>query len=162
MTNEHYNEKSSFIFNYCIFFLLSEEAISQIGGISASKLGSVCADVVDNKKIEFEPGFFHVVSKNAWDSDGHLENLFSSDDSVRRSTGIYFRFTYGLWDKLEIGASISTDLQRSRWGLKYIVYSKEKLGFALIAGANIPFDNKDVDKSIRLSNNITSVGGGAV
>ncbi|RLD55610.1 MAG: hypothetical protein DRJ05_12675, partial [Bacteroidetes bacterium] len=40
--------------------------------------------------------------------------------------------------------------------------SKEKLGFALIAGANIPFDNKDVDKSIRLSNNITSVGGGAV
>jgi len=151
------------LFSIVVFFsLLSKEAISQVGGISASKIGAVSVDVVDNKKIEFEPGFFHVVSKNVWDSDGHLENLFSSDDSVRHSTGIYFRFTYGLWDKLEIGASISTDLQRSKWGMRYIVYSKEKLGFALIAGANIPFDNKEIDKSIRLSDNLTSIGGGAV
>ena len=33
---------------------------------------------------------------------------------------------------------------------------------ALIAGANIPFGNKVVDNSIRLADNLTSVGGGAV
>jgi hypothetical protein len=151
------------LFSFIILvFLLSGKVFSQVGGLSASKLAALCVDVVDHHKVEFEPGFYHVVSKNAWDSDGHLEDLFNSTDSVRHSTGMYFRFTYGLLDKMEIGGSISTDLQKGTLGMRYIVYSKKKLGFALIAGANIPFDNKDIDKSIRLADNLTSVGGGAV
>ena len=145
-----------------ILILLSGKAISQVGGLSASKLVTLSVDVVDHHKIEFEPAFAHFNSNGNWDSDGQLHDLFGSSDSVRHTTGFNFRFTYGLWDKLEIGASISTDLQRSNWGLRYIVYSKRKLGFALIAGANIPFDNKDFDKSIRLADNLTSVGGGVV
>ena len=78
------------------------------------------------------------------------------------TTGLNFRFTYGLWDKLEVGGSISTDLQMSNWGARYIAYSNKKVGLAIIAGANIPFGNKVVDKTIRLADNLTSMGGGVV
>ncbi len=145
-----------------IMLLLSSSVIAQVGGVSGSKLGSYCVDVVDHHNVEFEPAFFHVVSRKTWDEDGHLENIFGSADSAIHTTGINFRFTYGLWDKLEIGASISTDLQLSNWGLRYVVYSKKKIGVALIAGANIPFGNKVIDNSIRLADNLISVGGGGV
>ena len=136
--------------------------IAQVGGLSGSKLGALCVDVVDDKTIEFEPAFFHVVSRKTWDDEGHLKHIFGSADSVIHTTGINFRFTYGLFDKMEFGASISTDLQMSNWGIRYIVYSKKTLGIALIAGANVPFGNKVVDNSIRLADNLTSVGGGVI
>ena len=135
---------------------------AQVGGLSGSKLNAFCVDVVDHKKIEFEPSFFHHSSKTSWNDDGHLDNIYGSSDSVIHNTGINFRFTYGLWDKLEIGASVSTDLQLSNWGLRYILYQKKKIGIALIACANIPFGNKVVDQSARLADNLASIGGGAV
>lgn len=144
-------------------FLFSSNSLqAQVGGISGSKLDAFCVDVVDHKKIEFEPAFFHFSSNTKWNDDGHLDNIYGKSDSVFHNTGINFRFTYGLWDKLEVGASISTDLQTSNWGLRYVLYQKKKIGVALIAGANIPFGNKTIDKSLRLSDNIASVGGGAV
>lgn len=143
-------------------FLLSVGAFAQVGGISGSKLDAFCVDVVDHKKIEFEPGFFHFSSKKSWNNDGYLDNIYGSSDSIFHNTGINFRFTYGLWDKLEIGGSVSTDLQVSNWGLRYVLYHKKKIGVAIIVGANIPFGNKVVDKSVRLSDNIASVGGGGI
>jgi len=83
-------------------------------------------------------------------------------DSTRAVTGMNFRFSYGLWDKLELGTAISTDLSVSNWGAKYLVYQKQKIGVAVIAGANIPFGNRDIDKKARLSQLLTSVGGGAI
>jgi len=145
-----------------LFSMLVISIFAQVGGISGSKLSAVCVDVVDHHKIEFEPSFFHVRSSQSWDADGHLQNIFGTSDSINVNTGINFRMTYGLWDKLEIGGTISSDLQMSNWGLRYIVYSQKKMGFAVVAGANIPFGNKTIDKSIRLADNLTSVGGGGV
>jgi len=158
------NNKTSIAITLTFFGILisSNFAKAQVGGISGAKLDAYCVDVVDHHKIEFEPAFFHFSSRTTWDNDGHLDDIYGSSDSVYRNTGINFRFTYGLWDKLEIGASISTDLQVSNWGARYILYQKEKIGVAVIAGANIPFGNKVVDKSLRVADNLTSVGGGGV
>jgi len=160
----HVNNKKSiaFIFMIFVFFFSSIIAKAQVGGISGSKLDAYCVDVVDHHKLEFEPAFFHFSSRTTWDDDGHLEDIYGSSDSIFHNTGINFRFTYGLWDKLEIGASISTDLQISHWGARYVLFQKKKIGLAVIAGANIPFGNKVIDKSHRLANNLASVGGGAV
>lgn len=135
---------------------------SQVGGISGSKLGAFCSDVVDHKHIEFEPAFYHVRAKKYWDGDGNLQNLYSTSDSARAETGMNFRFTYGLWDKLEIGTSISTDLSVSSWGARFVAYQNEKVGVAVIAGANIPFGNRDVDGKTRASQLMTAIGGGGV
>lgn len=145
-----------------ILLLFSLKINAQVSGLSNSKLGVYNAGVISNHNVEFEPAFFHIVSKKTWDENGHLNDGYGSSDSAFHSTGLNFRFTYGLWDKLEIGTSISTDLQMSNWGLKYLVFSKNKIGLAILAGANIPFGNKVVDKSVRLADNITSVGGGGV
>jgi len=142
--------------------LFGFDVSAQVGGLSNSKLGALSVDVVGHHKVEFEPAFFHVVSKKAWNSEGNLDQIYGSADSAIHSTGLNFRITYGLWDKLEIGASLSTDLQMSNWGLRYILFSEKKIGVAVIAGANIPFKNKVVDKSIRIADNMTSLGGGAV
>lgn len=148
---------------FLLTFLFSAVQVSsQVAGISGSKLGAVCVDVVDHKKIEFEPGFYHARASKYWNSDGDLENIYSTSDSLRAVTGMYFRFTYGLWDRLEIGTAISTDLAVSSWGARFIVLQKKKMCVAIIAGANIPFGNRAVDSKTRFSELLTSVGGGGV
>ncbi len=143
-------------------FLMSFSAFSQIGGISNSKLYSINTDAIGHHTVEFEPTVYHITSSKYWDNESNLQNTFASSDSVLRNTGLSFRFTYGLWDVLEIGGSIATDLASTSLGLKYNFWSAEKMGFAFMAGANIPLGNKTVDQSIRLSDQITSVGGGLV
>jgi len=149
-------------FNLLLFLFSSTFVYAQVGGLSGSKLGAVCVDVVDHHIIEFEPSFATTISKKVWDSDGRLNDLYKTKDSVMRTSDLSFRFTYGLWDKMEIGTKISTDLQLSSWGARFILFDKKKYGVALIAGATIPFGNKRVDNSRRLADNLISLGGGAV
>lgn len=145
-----------------IVIFSSVQVFSQVGGISNSKLGSVSVAVIGNKKIEFEPGFYHARSSKYWDDDGDLDNIYSTGDSSRAVTGMNFRFTYGLWDRLEIGVSISTDLAVSSWGARFVAFQNKKIGVAVIAGANIPFGNREIDNKTRFSELLTSVGGGGV
>lgn len=139
-----------------------ESLWSQVGGISGSKLAAYCVDVVDHKKLEFEPAFFHARAKKQWDGQGNLNDLYETPDSVRYRTGFYFRFTYGLWDKLEIGGQVSIEQAISNWGVRYVLFNREKLGLAAIAGVNIPFGNGAVDNTIRTNQTISSTVGGAV
>lgn len=119
-------------------------------------------EVVGHHNVEFEPTVFHVIAKKKWDHNGHLVDLYSSSDSVFKNTGLAFRFTYGLWDKFEIGGSISTDLALTNLGAKYKFWSNDIMGFAAVVGANIPLGNKTIDKTIRLAENLTSLGGGII
>lgn len=135
---------------------------AQIGGISGSKLSAVCVDVVDNKKVEFEPSISYSSSKYFWDNSGTRNNIYKSTDSTNHSTELIFRITYGLWNKLEVGGSISTELLVSSLGLRYVIVQNKKFGFAAITGANIPLGNKPSDKSIKTSQNTISAGQGIV
>jgi len=150
------------IFALVVCSISISAANAQVGGLSGSKLGAFCSDVIDHKHIEFEPAFYHIRAKKYWDANGGLQNLYSTSDSARAETGMNFRFTYGLWDRLEIGTSISTDLSVSSWGARFVAYQNEKIGVAVIAGANIPFGNREVDGKTRVSQLMTSVGGGGV
>ena len=142
--------------------LISKNIIAQIGGISGSKISAVCVDVVDDKKVEFEPSISYSTSKYFWDNSGVLKNIYNSADSSNNFTGMNFRGTYGLWDKLEFGGSISTELLLSNLGLRYVIVQNKKFGFAAITGANIPLGNKPIDKSIKTTQNTISAGLGFV
>jgi len=146
-----------------IFFLaLVSISQAQIGGLSASKLSSFSVGVVPNNKIEFEPSFSHVRSKYYWDNNHNKKSIFSTTDSVRNVSAMSFRFTYGLWDKLELGVSVSPDVSMSNWGVRYIVYENQKLGLAAITGMNIPLGNQTIDKKLRIADNLLSLGVGGV
>lgn len=145
-----------------ILIISSYALIAQVGGVSNSKLASLNIDAIGHHTVEFEPTVYHFSSKKYWDNDGSLQNLYGSADSINKNTGLAFRFTYGLWDKLEIGGSISTDLAASSLGIKYKFWSNDKMGFAAIAGANIPLGNKTIDNSSRYSKPITTLGAGMI
>jgi len=141
---------------------ISISTMAQIGGLSGSKLGSLSVGIVGDKKIEFEPSFFHARSAKYWDNNNHLHNIYESTDSLKLVTGIGFRFSYGLWDKLELGMSISTDVSAAALGLRYVFIQKEKYGLALISGINFPLGNRPIDQTIRATGNIPQTGLGMV
>ena len=145
-----------------IAFFISVSLSAQIGGLSASKFGALCVDVVDHKKVEFEPGFFHARSSQYWNNNGELKNFYSTSDSIKVVTGFYFRFTYGLWDKVEIGVALSTDLAMSQWGIRYAFLQRKKYGLALISGVNIPLGNRTIDQRVRATGNLMQTGLGLV
>ncbi len=141
---------------------LSNTIYAQVGGISGSKISSYTVDVVNHHNVEFEPAFYHFTSSKQWDSNGNLADFSVISDSTRWITGLNFRVTYGLMDKLELGIDFSSDMLLTRIGARYVFYDKEKTGLAAIAGINIPMGNKTVSKSVRLSNTIAKAGGGLV
>jgi len=150
--------------SFLIVFLISISSLSiaQIGGLSASKLGSFSVGVVPNNMIEFEPSFTHYSSRHYWDNNSDKQNIFSTTDSVRNISEMSFRFSYGLWDKLELGVSVAPNVSMSSWGLRYILYNSDKVGFAAITGMNIPLGNQTIDKKIRVAEDILSIGAGGV
>lgn len=135
---------------------------AQIGGISGSKLAAYCVDVVDHNHFEFEPGLYQMKSGTAWTVNGNLYNLHETPDSLDTDNGMYLRLTYGLWDKMEIGGTISGDLIASNWGMRVVLFQKEKLGLATIAGINFPIASQQRNKHIDLSDADYSFGGGLV
>lgn len=145
-----------------LYTLFSIAIFAQVGGVSNSKLASLNAGVIDHHIVEFEPTVTHMVSHKTWNNEGKLQDLYGSSDSVFKSTGLGFRFTYGLWGKLEIGGSISTDLAMTNLGMKYNFWGNDKMDIATVVGANIPLGNKTIDKTRRLSDNLTSMGGGFI
>lgn len=144
------------------FITLPNSIIAQVGGISGSKISAYTVDVVNHHNVEFEPTFFHFESSKQWNKNGNLTDLSSNPDSTQWDTGLNYRVTYGLMDKLELGIDFSSDMLLTRFGARYVFYDHEKTGLAAIAGINIPMGNKRVSKSLRLSNTIAKAGGGLV
>jgi len=124
----------------CFFFFTFANA--QIGGISGSKLSAVSVGVVGHHKLEFEPGFAFCYQSKYWNGDNELADLYANDDSVRVVSEKYFRFTYGLFDQMEIGLAAPTNMSAISFGMRYIVFEKGPYGFALMAGYNAPLGNE--------------------
>ncbi len=152
--------KKTLLFIFIISMAM--ELTAQIGGLSASKLGSFSVGVVPDKHIEFEPGFSYHQSKYYWDDNSDLQNIYSTSDSTRYVSAMNFRFTLGLWDKLEIGVSISPNLAISNWGARFVISQNNTMGFAAIGGVNIPLGNRVMDKRLRTNDDIANAGLGGV
>ena len=142
--------------------VMGNSAFSQIGGLSGSKLISYTVDVVDNKKIEFEPAFYHFTSSKEWDGASRLQNCYSTPDSMAYTTGMGFRFTYGLWNKMEMGLSVSTDLDAASMGVRYVLFQKQKGALAVMGGLNIPLGNAPANRKIHHAGNTPTTGVGIV
>lgn len=131
-----------FFFIFIVFSLIVMNVSGQIGGLSGSKLNSLCVDPVDKYQLEFEPGFYHLTSKKNWNETGTLVNSFASGDSLFNESALRFRFTYGVTARMEIGVTVPGDMSFGSWGVKYEVFNKNKSAFALIGGINTPFGNQ--------------------
>lgn len=135
---------------------------SQVGGISASKIGTYCVATVPHKDIEFEPALSISKSTRKWNSNSEIERIYSTRDSLDISSELSFRFTYGLTKKLEIGMSVPMDVSVVNWGIKQIILEKKNIGIAVIGGVNSPIHSGTYDKSGINRNNTSSIAIGVV
>ena len=148
-----------------LFFVLTwfgNQVSAQIGGISGSKLRSYCVDVVDHHHIEFEPAFYYAQSRRNWNNNSELNNSFSTRDSINRYSGVGMRFTYGLFDKLEVGVSIPLDMKTGQLGARYVLMQKKSIGLALIGGLNIPMGEGTYSRGLKTEDNTIQAGFGGV
>ena len=135
--------------NFTLLFLasiFSLSVFSQVGGLSASKLGALCTAPVPEGTIEFEPFFGYATSNNSFDSGGNVQALFSTSDSSVNFAGSGFRFSYGLIKNLEVGVSIPIDVSEARFGAKYKLPFDGKLTMGILAGYNAIMGNHAHDR----------------
>ena len=136
--------------------------LAQVGGISASKLATLCTETVPYKSIEFEPMFSFSYSNQLWDKDGKLEYAFSSRDSIIVSSEFGFRFSYGVLKNLEIGVAAPAAMSSLSWGAKYRIPLGEKYCCGILAGFNLPLGNGIFSKNSQYSDVTPSIAGGIV
>lgn len=121
---------------FLLFFVsfLSVSAYSQVAGLSASKLGTLCTAPVPEGTIEFEPFFGYSITSDYFDSNGDLQPLFSTSDSTMKFSGSGFRFSYGLMKNLEIGVSLPIDVSVVSFGAKYKLPLEGNFTMGLLGG----------------------------
>lgn len=126
--------------------IISIGVYSQVGGLSASKLGTLCTAPVPEGTIEFEPFFGYALSSNQFDSDGKVQDLYSTSDSTMSFAGSGFRFSYGLMKNLEVGITVPIDVSAVSFGAKYKLPMEGKLTMGLLAGYNTVIGNQVYDR----------------
>lgn len=140
--------------------LIAPVAHAQVGGLSASKVGTICAGPVPEKDLEFEPSFSFSRAKKQWDANNKPANSFSTSDSVEIASGFAIRCTYGFSEKFEMGISVPADVSESSLGSKYQVWSNDKSAIAAIAGINLPMGNRVYSDKSNSLDDIGSLAGG--
>ena len=138
------------IFLFSLVLLFSITLFGQIGGISGSKLRSYCVDVVDHHHIEFEPAFYYGESRRNWNDNRELQNSFLTSDSINRFSGV------------GMGVSIPLDMKIGSFGVRYVLAQKKNIGFALIAGVNIPMGDGSFNRGLKTEDNAMQAGLGGV
>ena len=116
--------------------------MAQIGGLSASKLGTLCTSAVPSGTIEFEPFFNYAKSIHYFDDNANRQLLFATSDSTMIFSDMGFRFSYGLIENFEIGVTAPLDISEIQFGAKYKLPFDGKLTFGLLAGYNAILGNQ--------------------
>lgn len=119
-----------------VFLFLSPDLFAQISGVSASKLTATDGNLVSPKTLEAEPSFSYLYGKKAFDNQGNLYSVSLDNDSAVISKDLFFRFTYGVNKRLEIGTFITADLNSISFGAKYRFVQHKKFLAAALLGVN--------------------------
>ena len=123
-----------------VFSLMSNNLSAQVAGVSASKLTAIDATLVHTKTLEAEPSFIYLYGKKAYDNNGNLYPVFQDNDTAAILKDLFFRFTYGVGQNLEIGTFVTANLSSISFGAKYrFVQHRKFLGVALLG---INFSNQ--------------------
>ncbi len=127
---------------FILIFTFSVSA--QIGGLSATKINAYSATVVPLNKMEFEPSISVNFSKDIVKQNKFNGTLANKEYKMLEvSSSFYFRFTYGLTEKIEVGFSIPSNVEAINFGLKYKLSDGigKNTSLALLGGLNVPLGN---------------------
>jgi len=143
-----------------LLIIISSLSFSQVGGLSASKLATLCTTPVPVNEIEFEPAFSSSFSNKVWTSDGTPVSYLTDSISVESDFG--FRFSYGVIKNLEIGIALPIDVSSISYGMKYKLPFENKISFGLLSGFNYPLGSQTISMVNHTFENTVSYVGGLV
>ena len=135
-TTRLYRIKILFLLLLIAGFLLSNGLMAQVAGVSASKLTAIDATLVAPKTLEAEPSYTYLFSRKSFDGRGNLYAVSSDADSAVILKDMFFRFTYGVNSRLEIGTFITSNLSSFSFGAKYRFVKHEKFMAVALLGLN--------------------------
>jgi len=135
-----YRIKLLFLLPLVAGFLLSDSLMAQVAGVSASKLTAIDATLVAPRTLEAEPSYAYLFSRKAFDGQGKLYPISPDSDSAIILKDMFFRFTYGVGPRLEIGTFITANLSSFSFGAKYRFVRHEK--FLAVALLGLNFSNE--------------------
>jgi hypothetical protein len=153
--------KTNKIYFLVIAVIFSSSLVwGQIAGVSASKLATISTDVVPKNVIEFEPSVSAIFSKGYWNSVSSFKSFNAAGDSLVTASDLYWRFTYGAIENLEIGFSIPSNVAGISVGAKYLLpFSFEKnTTFGIMAGLNAPLGNSGYSLDLEKNHQEYSLG----
>jgi len=134
--------------------------IAQINGVSGSKINAFNHLPIPVGTAEFEPNIGITRYSQYWDTEGNLQSVFQSTDSIQIESTISFRMAYPLSSKLELGTFIATDF--SNWSLKYALGGNETFGYGIMGGINLPYGIASIDKKNRTADQVSTYGLGII
>ena len=121
---------------------------AQTGGVSASKLATVSALPVPQRKIEFEPSLAVSYFSQYYNTSRELISYFEDNDSINIESEMSMRFTYGLNESTEVGMFLPVDADNISIGAKYQFLDLKNISIAALAGVNLNI-NSSVPKGKR-------------
>lgn len=137
------------------FFMIP--AFAQIGGISGAKLSIPNFATVHVGIFEFEPSFSVFSAREKFNNTNKTESL----NGVIKISDLVFRVTTGLTDNIETGISLSTQMKRVNWGLKYSFYNSNQFNFFFLGGISLSAGNYFIpDSSSGKETTLFSLGSG--
>jgi len=145
-----------------ILFVSTNSLYAQVGGLSASKLGTYCTETVPAQNIEFEPFFSYAATNHYFDKNGNIQDLFETEDSVQFFSSFGFRFSYGLFKDFEIGVVTPIDISRVSFGAKYKLPFGNKLTYGVMFGYNSVIGNAVYVKRNAAHESTSAFAGGII
>ncbi len=138
MKNSLYLKKSLYKPALVLFFLvfMAGALSAQVAGVSASKLTAIDATLVPRHTLEAEPSYVYLFSRRFFNDKGSLQPYFSNPDTGIILKDMFFRFTYGAGQRLEIGTSMTASLKAFSFGAKYRFFQHKKFLAVALLGFN--------------------------
>ena len=99
--------KSQLIFACLFLVILSSMTLSQVSGISSSKLSVPRAEILEQGSFEFEPAFLVAHSSKCFNESGDACSI--NGEEVASALG--FRVTFGITENFEIGSVIPSNIE---------------------------------------------------
>ena len=143
-----------------LLIILSYNLMSQIYGLSSTKITTLSAEILNKKSFEFEPGVSYQWASKYYNDKSRLIPLSPNNDSTLIINSIAFRFTYGIIDNLESGIMI-TDGSFSL-GIKYRLINKDITNMSIVAGTTLANESDIVFKNSNFFGKTISIAGGLV
>jgi len=146
-----------FSLSIIFFLLIGNVACAQISGISGNKINTIYYKPIPVKTVEFEPTLSSTFTTGNWPKPNQQVDTVQG---ISVNSNIFWRITYGLNNRTELGLSATNNLSSINLAGKILLTNSDKLKLSAMLGYGINLGNQQFNNSNNkhLSNSLLGYG----